>query len=84
MTSFRSIDLGSTGKKSKKKTTFSKLITEDFKVIEANVAANEYDNIVHLGVDKVYGDVFIAYDSNPHDFTIFFGEAGDEFKDNGE
>jgi len=39
-----------------------------------------YDNVIHIGSDKFYGDVFKAWnDGEENDFVLFFGEKGDEF-----
>ena len=87
MTKFRSVDLTNIiekAKNSKKKTVFKKFIGGGFEVRNATTFPDKYGSVIHIGHDNFYGDVFIAYSSNPNDFTIFFGEAGDEFKDNGE
>lgn len=85
MTKFRKINLENLGnKKSLKKTKFTKVITESYDVEETDLMPSVYKNVVHIGNDEIYGDVFIAYDGNPNIFTIYFGEAGDEFKNNGE
>ncbi len=85
MTKFRKIDLKNLGDKSSlKKTKFTKVITENYDAEETDLLPSVYKNVVHIGKDVIYGDVFIAYDGNPNIFTIYFGEAGDEFKDNGE
>lgn len=40
-----------------------------------------WNNILHIGTDKYYGDVFKVWDDgNENYFTIFFGEKGDEFE----
>lgn len=85
MTTFKKLDLRNLGNKSSsKKTEFTKFITGGYDVEETNMLPSEYKNVIHIGRDHVYGDVFIAYDSDPDYFTIYFGEAGDEFKNNGE
>ena len=85
MTIFRKIDLKKLGDEgTSKKTKFTKVVINSYDVEETNTSPSEYENVVHIGRDRVYGDVFIAYDDNPNNFTIFFGEAGDEFENNGE
>jgi len=39
----------------------------------------DFLEVVYLGCDKAYGDVFLARPETPSVFWIFFGEAGDEF-----
>lgn len=85
MTKFRKINLENLGNESSlKKTKFTKVITGGYEVEETDLMPSVYKNVVHIGNDVIYGDVFIAYDSDPDYFTIYFGEAGDEFKNNGE
>lgn len=80
MTKFRKIDLENLGNKSSfKKTKFTTVITESYNVEETNLPPSAFKNVVHIGKDEIYGDVFIAYDDDPNIFTIYFGEAGDEF-----
>lgn len=75
------IRLDGNKKKEPKETIF-------LKYVEANRAPNEpiskpksFDNVLHLGHDKNYGDVFKAWNDNDHDnFSLYFGVAGDEFQ----
>lgn len=84
MTTFRKIDLGNLdNKSSSKKTRFTKFITTEG-VVTSLFTPTNFINVIHIGSDCSYGDVFVAYDNDPNNFRLFFGEAGDEFKDNGE
>ena len=52
----------------------------DFEVEKTSDKPENYDNVLHIGKDVDYGDVFKVWNnSNPNDFIIFFGEKGDEF-----
>jgi len=43
---------------------------------------DNFDNVLFLGNDGDYGDVFKAWNNeSPEAFWIFFGEKGDEFND---
>lgn len=41
----------------------------------------EWDNVLFLGNDPGYGDVFKAWDNGGNHFILYFGEKGDEFND---
>lgn len=42
---------------------------------------SKWNNVLHIGTDKYYGDVFKVWDNGEeNNFTIFFGEKGDEFE----
>lgn len=66
-----------------KSTKFRKKLTGDL-LIENNPGIDydpeHYKNIVHIGKDIMYGDVFKAYDEDESNFTLFFGKKGSEFK----
>ena len=84
MTTFKKLDLKKLGDKgTSKKTRFTKFITIEG-VVTSSFTPTHFINVIHIGSDCSYGDVFIAYDNDPSNFRLFFGEAGDEFKDNGE
>ena len=38
----------------------------------------DYIHVLHLGWDKAYGDVFKCWNEDLEDFTLLFGELGDE------
>ena len=68
-------------KKESKKTVFKKYITSNSSVEKAISEPSCYDNVLHIGYDKDYGDVFKAWnDNSPNDFVIYFGAKGDEFE----
>ena len=77
MTKFISIDKDT---QEKKETVFTHSIQSTLKdIIEVNIKATEYKNVMHLGYDNIYKDVFKAWDNNPNNFTLFFGTKGNEF-----
>ena len=39
----------------------------------------EFKEVIYLGRDDAYGDVFLARPESPSVFWIFFGVKGDEF-----
>lgn len=39
----------------------------------------DFLNVLHIGYNKTYGDVFKCWDDDKKDFTLYFGEKGDEF-----
>lgn len=84
MTKFRRINLEQSNKKHPKKTVFNHYVTSNLEVETVTTSPNNWKVVVHIGTDKEYGDVFIVYDDSPDRFTIYFGEAGDEFENNGE
>ena len=85
MTSFRRINLEKEVQVTEpKRTTFHSLVSKQSISQIAKLSPKDYKNVVYIGNDISYGDVFIAYNDDPTAFTIYFGEAGDEFKDNGE
>lgn len=65
-----------------KKTIFLKLVCKDG--IGANMQScspKDYDNVMFLGHDPAYGDVFKAWNEGELSFFIYFGIKGDEFKE---
>lgn len=62
----------------KKPTVFTHVLEGNKKVSESEVGPNNYSNILHIGFDYQYGDVFKCWNDNPNDFTITFGVKGDE------
>lgn len=68
-------------KKTVKKTVFKTLLDDSFKIVNASVQPENYSNVLFLGHDESYGDLFKAWDDDKNDFAIYFGEKGDEFND---
>ena len=65
----------------KKQTIFTYYLNED-RIIEENHSNNpsNWDNVLHIGTDKSYGDVFKVWDNGKeNNFIIYFGVKGDEF-----
>lgn len=79
MTNFIKMPPIGEGKKEPKKTVFNKSVRDNFTVAQTVDQPYEYENVMFIRHDENYGDVFIAWDDNPNDFTLLFGEAGDEF-----
>lgn len=50
-------------------------------IVNTNAKVTSFKNILSLPKDRIYGDVFIAWNDNPHDYTIFFGTKGNDFED---
>ena len=72
------------GKTSKifKETIFTHYIISGLTVCEGpTCTVNNFENVLHIGYDKRYGDVFKCWDNDdiPNNFTIYFGTKGDEF-----
>ena len=62
------------------KTVFEKQITPCSIIEETTWSPDQFKNVLYIGSDKDYGDVFKAWDDDENYFFIFFGTAGDEFK----
>ena len=63
-----------------KKTVFEKCVDTKLNVSDERTFASEFDNVVFLGNDVHYGDVFKAWNNGQeHDFIIYFGVKGSEF-----
>ena len=78
-TKFMTLNEGKT--KVEKTTSFDKQIWNGG-VESAEYTPDKFDNVLFLGNDFDYGDVFKAWDNeSPNSFWIFFGEKGDEFND---
>lgn len=64
-------------------TVFTSFISSDLKISVTNDKQQpyNYDNVLYLGHDNCYGDVFKVWNNEDNgDFTIVFGVKGDEFK----
>lgn len=64
-----------------KETVFKKVVIYDGKTQESLIPADEWDNVMFIGHDRFYGDVFKTWDEGSDDFTLYFGKKGDEFND---
>lgn len=74
-TKFTTLD----NKQSKKETIFTHLVGTDKKPIDVSEKASQWENVLHLGRDTHYGDVFKAWENEDEDgFCIFFGVKGNE------
>ena len=66
----------------KKQTKFTHYLN-GIRIVTENHSDNplKWDNVLHIGTGKHYGDVFKAWDDDDENyFTIYFGEKGDEFE----
>ena len=77
-TKFTSLDDNKEGKK----TVFTKAVMKNLTINGTISQPDDFDNILHIGFDKYYGDVFKCWcnKDNVNEFIIYFGTAGDEFK----
>lgn len=66
-------------KKKGKKTVFKRAVNTTLQISDTQVTPQDYKNVLHLGYDMNYKDVFKCWDENPNSFVIVFGEKGDEF-----
>lgn len=67
--------------KTEKKTVFNKIVTGNLEIAVVEYATpDSYLNILYLGHDNDYGDVFKCWDHDENDFAIIFGEKGNEFE----
>lgn len=78
MTKFSTLDRK---KKEVKKTTFRYYINENLEIGASRTTPESWDNVLHIGYDRVYGDVFKVWSDHHEEdtFIIMFGEKGDEF-----
>lgn len=75
-TKFMSLD---NNKKVVKETVFTSFINSYLKNQEAGNEPSAFKNVLHIGFDEVYKDVFKVWNDSENDFTIYFGTKGDEF-----
>lgn len=74
------ITLNGNSKPINKKTVFTKVLQHDFSVDEDCLQPEDWENVLYLGHDMDYGDVFKVWDNGGEDnFALYFGEKGDEF-----
>ena len=45
---------------------------------ESKSKPEDFMNVLHLGWDKVYGDVFKCWNEDAENFTLYFGQLGTE------
>ena len=77
MTNYTTLE---SAKKVKKETVFTKIINSNISIEKATtIKPTDFLNILHIGADRCYGDVFMAWDDDKENFTLLFGEKGDEF-----
>ena len=66
-------------KSEKKETVFTHYVNGRLEIVEGGVEVKNFKNVLHIGCDDAYGDVFKAWDEKENQFTIAFGTKGDEF-----
>ena len=66
-------------KSEKKETVFTHCVNGNLKIVKSSYEPKNYDNVLYIGYDTVYKDVFKAWNDDENSFTIFFGKAGGEF-----
>ena len=65
-----------------KKTVFQKVLSVSQTIEDTHMTPDAYGNVLYLGNDAYYGDVFKVWDKDTDaEFILFFGEKGDEFND---
>jgi hypothetical protein len=75
-TKFMTLD----GQKSEKKeTVFTHYVNGNMDIIEATLNPKNYENVLHIGYDNFYKDVFKVWNNKENEFKIYFGKKGDEF-----
>ena len=62
-----------------KETVFTHFISGSKTVYDSIRTVNSFENVLHIGYDVDYGDVFKCWENDPNYFTIYFGTKGDEF-----
>ena len=63
----------------KKETIFTHCVNGNMDISKATLKPKNYENVLHIGYDNNYKDVFKAWNDKEHEFTIYFGAKGDEF-----
>ena len=66
-----------------KKTVFNLMVGSDMEIIDAPLQPDRMEEVLFLGNDESYGDVFLAYidAKDKSEFAIYFGVKGNEFND---
>ena len=80
MTKFKTLN---SNKKEKKETVFTHYVDTGKTIEKTDIDEPEqWKNVLHIGYDDDYGDVFKAWnEDDQNEFVIFFGQKGDEFED---
>ena len=55
-----------------KKTVFTHFLDTDRTAQTTDISPNDFGNVLHIGHDSDYGDVFKCWSNNHTNFTIFF------------
>ena len=63
----------------KKETVFTHCVNSELKIDTFSLQPKNFLNVLHIGYDETYGDVFKAWGDHENMFTICFGTKGDEF-----
>ncbi|MDB4507346.1 hypothetical protein N9064_00490 [bacterium] len=63
-------------KKKLKGIEFTKVVGEE-NIYTPRIKPNEFQNIIHIGTDESYGDVFKAWNRDENCFCIYFGNLND-------
>lgn len=63
----------------RKKTIFEYCLGVDMTLEDAQTQPQDWDNVLHIGEDTIYGDVFKCWNDGVNGFYIFFGKIGNEF-----
>lgn len=65
---------------SRKKTIFEYCLGVDLVIEDAQTQPQDWDNVLFIGEDTKYGDVFKCWnDGSQEGFYLFFGKIGNEF-----
>lgn len=64
----------------KENTKFTHVILKS-SIETTTMTPNSWNNVLWIGYDEIYGDVFKCWDNNSNNFNLFFGIKGDEFND---
>lgn len=63
----------------KEKTVFRSVIESNFKITNTTASPESYDNVLHIGYDIFYEDVFKCWNESINSFVLYFGTKGNEF-----
>ena len=65
-----------------KKTIFKRMVSVSGQPgVSFTSQPENYNNVMFIGHDPGYGDVFKAWDDHSSYFILYFGEKGNEFND---
>lgn len=65
--------------KEKKETVFIHYLDSNKEMDFASSKPSIFDNVLYIGRDENYGDVFKAWNDDEIGFALYFGTKGDEF-----